>query len=504
MIKKLFAVVLLVLAGFQVTAANSPAKREFRGAWISTVFNSIYKDMSPEQWRNFMIQELDTLKSLGFNAVLFQVRPESDAFYISQIEPWSRWLTGTQGQAPDPLFDPMEFMIEACHERAMEFHAWINPFRVNANSNNKLVENHRYYSKRYLYLSYGKSQYLNPGIAENHTYVCNIIADIVNRYDIDAIHFDDYFYPYPIKGMNFPDNESFKKYGMPNGYEVSDKDKWRRDNINAFVKAVHDTIKAIKPWVRFGISPFGIYRNKGEWPEGGSATNGLSSYNDLYADVLYWIHEGWLDYVIPQIYWEIGHEAADYSTLVHWWAKQDLGKTHLYIGQDVNRSLNQIRLKWAEADKEPNISGHCYWSADMILANKGNFQNKLRIHHKHPAIIPTHTEIDSIKPYMAYNLQFDMMGEAPTLTWDTSDEPQVLDKAFAFVVYGFLPEEEPDLSRADRILGVTSEKRMVLPKGIDALCLYYVVTVTDRLHNESKPSPMGHFDEDYDYDPASY
>ncbi|MBP5318791.1 MAG: family 10 glycosylhydrolase [Paludibacteraceae bacterium] len=501
--KKLTVLCLMLLAAWQLTAAGLPAKREFRGAWLSTVYNSIYKNMSPDEWRSFLTQELDTLKSLGFNAVLFQVRPESDAFYPSEIEPWSRWLTGTQGQAPDPIFDPMEFLIEQCHQRGMEFHAWINPFRANANSSNRLVDGHRYYSKRYLYLSYGKSQYLNPGIPENHTYVCEVIADIVRRYDIDGIHFDDYFYPYPIKGLNFPDNEAFKKYGLTQGYEISDRDQWRRDNINRFIGAVHDTIKHIKPWVRFGISPFGIYRNSNEW-EGGSKTNGLSSYNDLYADVLYWIQQGWLDYVIPQVYWEIGHETADYTTLVNWWAQQELGNTHLYIGQDVNRSLNQMRLKWAAADKQPAISGHCYWNADMILVNKENFQNKLRIHHKYPALIPTHTELDSIKPYMAYNIQFDMMGPEPAITWDTSDEEGLLDKAFAFVVYGFPPEEEPDLSRGDRIMAITADKRMVLPKGIDALCLYYVVTVIDRMSNESKPSPVGHFDESYDYNPETY
>lgn len=311
----LSALLLTVGAGAQSNPNGRYPKREFRGAWIQTV-NSRFRGIPAEQLKQTLISQLNSLQEAGINAIIFQVRPEADALYASQHEPWSRFLTGEQGRIPSPVWDPMQFMIEACHERNMEFHAWINPYRVKTSLKNELAPTHIYYQHPEWFVTYGDQMFFDPALPHSREYICKIVTDIVSRYDVDAIHMDDYFYPYPVKGMDFPDDASFQRYG--GGF--SDKADWRRSNVNILIKKIHETVRALKPWVKFGVSPFGIYRNEKTDPLG-SRTNGLQNYDDLYADVLLWAREGWIDYNIPQIYWEVGHKAADYETLVKWWAR---------------------------------------------------------------------------------------------------------------------------------------------------------------------------------------
>ena len=302
---KTYALLVFLFVMFPLMAQLSP-KREFRGAWMHTV-SGHYKGMGTAEMQKLLIEQLNSLQEAGINAIIFQVRPEADALYISNIEPWSRFLTGKQGQAPSPLWDPMAFMIEQCHKRGMEFHAWVNPYRVKTNLKSELAPTHIYWQHPEWFLQYGNQLYFDPGLPESRKYICKVMKDIVDRYDVDAIHMDDYFYPYPIAGQDFPDNLSFARYGM--GF--SNKQDWRRDNVNVLVKELHELIHTEKPWVKFGISPFGIYRNKKSDPNG-SDTKGLQNYDDLYADILLWINNGWVDYAIPQVYWEIGRPAADY------------------------------------------------------------------------------------------------------------------------------------------------------------------------------------------------
>ena len=288
------------------------AKREFRGAWIQTAFQGEYKDMTPAQMRKDFIRKLDYLQKCGINAIIFQVRPEADAFYKSDIEPWSRFYTGRQGLAPAGDFDVMAFLIEECHKRNMEFHAWLNPYRASTAGNTRFADSHIYNKHPEWFMTYNKQILFDPGLPESRQFICRVVRDIVSRYDVDAIHMDDYFYPYPVAGMPFPDDKSFQKYGLNKGYKASQRADWRRENVNTLIREIKRTILLSKPWVRFGISPFGIYRNKKSTPDGsGSNTNGLQNYDDLYADVTRWVKEGWIDYNIPQIYWEIGHPAAD-------------------------------------------------------------------------------------------------------------------------------------------------------------------------------------------------
>lgn len=281
-------------------------KHEFRGAWIQTVFQSRYQQMNSAAMKHYLTDMVRKLDEAGINAVVFQIRPEADAFYKSSLEPWSRFMTGDQGKAPDDdEFDPLAFIIEECHKRGMELHAWLNPYRVKASKNFELAPEHIYWQHPERFVEYGNQMFFDPGLPENRGFICDVVHDIVSRYDVDAIHMDDYFYPYPIAGEEFPDDASFYRYGQAQGFGSAQRNDWRRNNVNLLIKEIKYTIAATKPWVRFGVSPFGIYRNKRNDPNG-SDTNGLQNYDDLFADIKLWVQNGWVDYNTPQIYWEMG------------------------------------------------------------------------------------------------------------------------------------------------------------------------------------------------------
>ncbi|MCI7310146.1 MAG: family 10 glycosylhydrolase, partial [Prevotella sp.] len=320
----------MLFLGFQNVKANIPVnKREFRGAWIQCI-NGQFNGMSTSQMQEYLLHQLNELKQSGVNAIIFQVRPECDALYASSIEPWSRFLTGVQGKAPIPYWDPLDWMIKESHKRGMELHAWINPYRAKIKSTRELANNHVAVKYPERVFPYDGQLILNPGLPENREYLYQVVDDIVSRYDIDGLHMDDYFYPYPSPGQTIADDAAFTRYN--NGFKnIHD---WRRDNVNILIKELGERIHQRKPWVKFGISPFGIYRNKRNDPNIGSETSGLQNYDDLYADVLLWVNNGWIDYNVPQLYWEIGNKAADYKTLIAWWNKY-AGKRPLYIGESV-------------------------------------------------------------------------------------------------------------------------------------------------------------------------
>ena len=489
--KRLGFIWLFMVACLALWAQVPSPKHEFRGVWMPTVFNSYYKNLSVEQLKDTLVHQLDAYKEMGFNTIIYQVRPEGDAFYASQLEPWSRFLTGTQGQAPEGDFDPMAFLIEQCHQRCMEFHAWINPYRVNTNKKNKLAENNRYYQGRYLYVSYGNQLLFNPGFPQNRQFIVDVVKDIVTRYDIDALHMDDYFYPYPLKGLKFQDTDTYKRFAKADGFDqLNQLAEWRRNNVNTLVKMLSDTIKATKPWVRFGISPFGIYRNKKQ-DEGGSETNGLSNYDDLYADTQLWINEGWIDYVIPQLYWEIGHPAANYTTLLYWWRENKGAKTQLYIGQSIDRSVGQIKKKLDLTLGDERIGGNCFFTGDNLLINKHGMRDTLTTqYYTQVAFAPTFAHIDSIAPNKPHYVYMDLMGEEPLLKWDVIEGKKETDKVWYYAVYAFDPAIPIDITDMSKLICVTTQKQCPLPQGegIQPLCLQYVVTAFDRLHNESAPS----------------
>ncbi|MCD8310867.1 MAG: family 10 glycosylhydrolase [Prevotellaceae bacterium] len=472
------------------TSARYP-KREFRGAWIQVV-NGQFKGLPGEQVRQLLIDQLNSLHAAGFNAIIFQVRPEADALYDSKYEPFSRFLTGVQGQRPWPFWDPMQFMIEECHKRGMEFHAWINPYRVKTTLKSELAPEHVYYSHPEWFVTYGDQLYFDPALPESRDYICKVITDIVSRYDVDAIHMDDYFYPYPIAGKEFPDDASFARYGKAAGFKS--RADWRRNNVNLLIERIHETIRALKPWVKFGISPFGIYRNASRDPLG-SQTNGLQNYDDLYADVLLWLRKGWVDYNMPQIYWQIGHPAADYATLVEWWAKNSENRP-LFIGQSVtntvqnadpqNPSINQLPRKMALQRSYQTIGGSCQWYAGAVVENVGRYRDALiGEYYKYPALPPVFEFMDNKAPGKVRKLKALWTDGGYFLFWTAPKYKEEMDRPDMFVIYRFPAKERVNLDNPARIVAFTRDPYFKLPYEKGKVKWRYVVTALDRMHNES-------------------
>lgn len=369
---------------------QDPLKSEFRGVWVATV-NNIDWPSKPglpveEQKREFL-KLLESFQLFNLNVVILQVRAASDAFYRSKTEPWSYFLTGKQGKAPQPFFDPLAWAIEMCHLRGMELHAWFNPFRVRNNGYYQLDPN-SYAAKHPQYVrEFDKKMFLDPGYPEVREHVAEVIAEVAINYEVDAIILDDYFYPYPVQGKRFGDEKSFAKYG--GAYYPKRLKDWRRNNINQFIELLHETIHGINPKIKFGISPFGIWRNKAADPAGSAGLRGLSSYDDLYADVRKWLINGWIDYVIPQLYWEKGNHFGDFTSLVKWWSDNSYGKS-LYIGQALYKSTTQ-KNGWRKPNelydqinflrKNEKVRGFAFYSASNIAELSVSQVRNLRENH---------------------------------------------------------------------------------------------------------------------------
>lgn len=484
---------LLLMAGgvfAQVQTGSAYPKREFRAAWIQSV-NGQFRGMPTEKLKQNLIGQLNSLQKAGINAIIFQVRPEADALYASRLEPWSRFLTGVQGKAPEPYWDPMQFMIDECHKRGMEFHAWINPYRTKMTLKSELAPNHVYNIHPEWFVTYGDQLYFDPALPESRRHICMVVSDIVSRYDVDAIHMDDYFYPYPIKGKDFPDDASFARFG--GGF--SNKGDWRRSNVNVLIKKLHETIREIKPWVKFGVSPFGIYRNESSDPLG-SKTKGLQNYDDLYADVLLWAREGWIDYNIPQIYWHIGHPVADYETLVKWWARNTENRP-LFIGQSVmntvqnadpkNPSINQLPRKMALQRAYQTIGGSCQWPASAVVENAGKYRDALIAeYHKYPALPPVFDFMDNEAPAKVRKMKPVWTEDGYILFWTAPKYKEEMNRAVQYVVYCFNDKEKVNIDDPSHIVAITRDNFYKLPYEDGKTKYRYVVTALDRLHNESK------------------
>ena len=457
-----------------ITFAQNP-KREFRGAWLHTVYQSQYKSQTTAQNQAYLRRQLDSLQAVGVNAILFQVRPQSDAFYASNFEPWSRFLTD-DGKAPVPYWDPLQFMIDETHARGMELHAWLNPYRVTSSTKQTLPKGHIYHKHPERFVRYDGKLYFDPGVPENREFIVSVVDDIISRYDVDGIHFDDYFYPYPVKGVDFPDSKSYAKYG--NGMKRND---WRRHNVDMLIEEIHNHIAATKPWVRFGISPFGIWRNKTSDPRG-SETNGLENYDALYADVLLWEEKGWIDYLLPQLYWELNHKAASYLTLVDWWNRNAGTNRHLYIGQDVERTmkLSELDRKVALTRQAENISGNCWWPGYSVTKNAGGVADSLATTHQcHPALVPTYSWIPSEGPKAVEGLKV----AKKKIEWTAAPHRNNTDDAVRFVVYRFDDIDSIDLEDGSAIVAVQPGKSFTADRsGV------YIITALDRVNNESEPS----------------
>lgn len=487
---KRLSIMALIVAAMTAQSVHAQLKREFRGAWIQCV-NGQFQGMGTEAMQRTLSYQLDELRKDGVNAIIFQVRPECDALYASPYEPWSRFLTGVQGQPPSPYWDPLAWMVEQCHKRGMELHAWINPYRAKTKGTTALASNHIAIKSPGRVFAYDGQFILNPGIAENREYICRVAADIVRRYDIDGFHIDDYFYPYPAAGHTIPDQEQFRN--ASNG--ISDIGDWRRYNVNTFMKQLHDTIVSVKPWVKFGVSPFGIYRNKRN-AANGSDTNGLQNYDDLYADVLLWVNNGWVDYCVPQLYWQIGHPTADYKTLIEWWNKNAAARP-LFIGEDVERTVkyadadnpkqNQQPAKFALHRQMGNVGGTVLWYAKAVVDDTGNYGTALRnVYWKYPALQPLMPFIDKTAPRKPRKVRDVWTADGYMLFWTAPKSKAWNDEATRYVVYRFGKGDKINISDATKIVGITADTYCKLPYDDGKTKWTYVVTALDRLQNESK------------------
>lgn len=482
---------LLFLTTIFILASAYAQKREFRGAWIQCV-NGQFQGMSTTAMQQTLTSQLNELQRDGVNAIIFQVRAECDALYSSSLEPWSRFLTGVQGQAPMPYWDPLQWMIEQCHNRGMELHAWINPYRAKTKNTTSLARNHVAITNPERVFQYDGLYILNPGMPENRDYICKVVDDIVNRYDIDGLHIDDYFYPYPVAGQVIPDDVQYARFN--NG--IKDRGDWRRYNVDLFIEQLSKSIHKRKPWVKFGVSPFGIYRNKKSDPLNGSDTKGLQNYDDLYADVLRWVNNGWIDYCVPQIYWQIGHPTADYETLIKWWSKY-ASKRPLYIGEDVERTVkypdvknpssHQMPAKYALHKKLPNVKGTVLWYAKAAVDNVGNYGTMLRTTYwKYPALQPRMPFIDDKAPKKPRKVDDVWTSDGLMLFWTPPKGEGWKDEAVKYVVYRFAKGEKINIDREKNIVGITSDTFFKLPYNNGKTQYTYVVTALDRMSNESK------------------
>jgi len=353
--------------------------REFRAAWVATVDNIDWpssRTLTVDQQKAEMLRLLDTAAALKLNAIVFQVRPSCDALYSSKLEPWSEYLTGLQGRAPTPNYDPLEFAVKEAHARGLELHCWFNPYRAgHPAQKGPLAKSHIKNSHPEIVKQYGRYLWLDPGepLVQKHSLA--VIRDVVHRYDIDGVHIDDYFYPYPEKGQDFPDGPSYKSYQNAGGQ--LNRNDWRRNNVDTFVQNLYRTIKSEKKWVKFGISPFGIYRPG--FPE--SIKAGVDQYAELYADCKKWLNEGWCDYLSPQLYWPIAQKAQSYPVLLDWWISQNAKGRHIWPGLYTSRLGSEEGKTWpikevldeiAVTRERPGATGEVHFSMKVFLDNRQN------------------------------------------------------------------------------------------------------------------------------------
>lgn len=486
-----------------VQALPASPKREFRGMWIATVNNIDWPSrpgLPVEQQKAELLAMLNTLQELHFNAVIFQVRPAGDAFYKSSSEPWSFWLTGQQGKAPEKGWDPLQFIVEECHNRGMELHAWMNPFRLSMNMNTILSA--RSIASRHpeWVIAYGNLQYLDPGIPEVRNYLNNVVTEVVSKYDIDAIHFDDYFYPYPIANKPFPDTLSFKNNNR--GFALKDIEHWRRENVDLIIESLNKTIKSIKPKVKFGISPFGVWKNYNEIDEipGSATTAGNTNYHNLYADVINWQRKGWIDYMIPQLYWEIGHPQVDYITLVNWWGERSYGR-HVYVGHALYKLAEGKTLPWNNPDELPeqvmiarrnkNIEGSAFFRMQHLYMNPRDFKDKINTEiYPDRALLPTMEWIDENAPTNPSKIKTKGLFKKDELRIKYGKKHPQSGDHLGYLIYFSKTKEAPNFEKASNMryffrgeeLDLKTAKQLPLnEKG------YVWISAIDKQHNESVP-----------------
>ena len=391
-------------AGYVPSSVIPPKPaREIRGAWVATVANIDWpstNNLSTARQKAELLALLDRVAQLKLNTVILQVRPACDALYASPIEPWSDYLTGTMGKAPSPFYDPLTFAVDEAHKRGLELHAWFNPYRAHHSSaQGPIASSHISKTHPELVRTYGKSLWLDPGEKEVQDYSLSVVMDVVKRYDIDGVHFDDYFYPYPEKDhpLAFPDSASWKRYTERGG--KLEREDWRRENVNLFIVRVSQSIKALKPWVKFGIAPFGIWR-----PGYPAQVKGLDAYASIYADSRKWLREGWVDYLAPQLYWGEEKKETSFGALLQWWVGENVHHRHLWPGLDIsrvgaNRSPDEIVNQVRFTRQQTGSDGNVYWGVRALTENRRGLADALAGQtYAQPALPPSLPWIDGQPP----------------------------------------------------------------------------------------------------------
>jgi uncharacterized lipoprotein YddW (UPF0748 family) len=382
--------------------------REFRAIWVATVGNMDWPsrpDLSPEAQREELIAILERAAQLNMNAIVFQVRPEADALYASTFEPWSRFLTGVQGKAPDPVWDPLEFAVTEAHKRGLELHAWFNPYRAAYRRDAPAARNHISKRRPDLVVPYGQFLWMDPGISEVRRLMVRTVLDVVRRYDIDGVHIDDYFYPYPETSnrqrVDFPDAKSFAAYRRHGG-KLSKSD-WRRQNVNQLIRELYAAVKGQKMWVKVGISPFGIWR-PGHPP---SIQAGIDTYDELYADSRKWLLDGSLDYIAPQLYWPVQPPEQSYPIILQWWVEQNTKGRHIWPGLALykipltgpRRMTPQDIVQEIEITRDtPGATGHIHFNTKVLMQNVAGIADRLAEIYDEPALVPASPWLDKIGP----------------------------------------------------------------------------------------------------------
>lgn len=402
------------------------APREFRAAWVATVANINWPSkpgLSTEAQQAEALALLNFLKDHHFNAVIFQVRPQADALYESKLEPWSYYLTGQQGKAPEPFYDPLKFWVNAAHERNIELHVWLNPYRAHHPAGGEIGATSLVKKSPHLVKHLAEGYWwFDPAMKETQDHSAAVVRDLVTRYDIDGVHFDDYFYPYPSynKGADFPDDESWAAYQAAGG-KLSRGD-WRRQAVNQFISRLYTDIKSIKPWVKFGLSPFGIW--KPGYPE---SIAGFDQYEGLYADAKLWLNKGWVDYFAPQLYWPISRVSQSFPVLLGWWQGENYQKRHLWPGISVGRdtakatvaeTINQIMISRAMV---PESKGVIHWSISSPYKNTALQKALKEGPYQSPALIPASPWLGSAPP-PAPKVKHMVKGDAIDLSWSAADQ----------------------------------------------------------------------------------
>lgn len=504
-------VILIMVAGCKTaqeatkhTAISSFKKHEMRALWVASVLNLDFPSadtLSVAQQKREFTNLLDTMVKYRFNTVVVQIRPSGDALYQSPFEPWSQVLTGTQGKAPQPYYDPLTFMINESHKRNIDFHAWLNPYRAVFNYKQaKIAENHPALQYPEWFVNYGQHTYYNPGLPQTRHFIAKIVGDITRRYDVDAIHMDDYFYPYKIPNREFPDETAFQEY--PRNFNKNQKDDWRRDNVNLIIKELRDTIKQNKPWVQLGISPFGVWRNADKDIKGSETKAGQTNYDDLYADILLWMQKGWIDYVTPQLYWHIGHPAADYATLVKWWNKHTQN-TQLYIGQGIykighggnylewntgNEIVRQIRLN----RQYPKVSGSMFFRSKIFEEqNLNGLKDSLQNNYYKYVALPPASKTPANNPTPIAQLT-KVAEDSYKLSWKHIESKDANALKY-YIVYMFKGKNKiGDLNNPKHIIAITQKPELLLAKDTKRKRRKrtFVITRVNKAGQESAASNM--------------